>query len=229
MLTEVPLSDEEVRSQLARLLGSVDFRNSKRSQQFLQHVVDCALGGDLHALKETTLGSALFGRAPGYDASSDPCVRVRASDVRKRLAAYYSGAGTKDPVRIELAAGSYLPKFGRAEETRASSATDEGGLPLLRQLWAGLADAEFVISQLDAYANRVGRELKRRMAEDTGGDAVLLLRGGRVVDCDAKALQLFGCRREELVGRVVPGLSPSGSTADVEVTLRLTGGPETFL
>ena len=108
-------SDEKVRSQLRTMLESREFRNSKRSQQFLHHVVDCALGGDVLALKETNIGSVLFGRDPGYDTGSDPSVRVRANDVRKRLLAYYQGAGSKDPVRIELSAGSYLPRFYDAQ------------------------------------------------------------------------------------------------------------------
>jgi len=204
MLSGMLFSEEEIRSQLGRIFEGLDFRNSKRSQQFLRYVVDCALRGDGSALKETTLGSALFGRPPGYDASSDPSVRVRANDVRKRLTAYYNGAGAADAVRIELAAGSYLPKFTLAPALRA----DGDWRGPVGQLRAALAEAQLATSRLEDYA---------------GGDAVVVLRAGRVVDCDAGALAFFQCGRDELLGRSVSELSPIDSTVEVRVTLRVMG------
>jgi PAS domain S-box-containing protein len=354
------------------MLESREFRNSKRSQQFLHHVVDCALGGDVLALKETNIGSVLFGRDPGYDTGSDPSVRVRANDVRKRLLAYYQGAGSKDPVRIELSAGSYLPRFYDAQSVppvqppRTETGQQLTARPFVRMMetnlgqlqrlaaalhisdhtpWAhrnepGAVSAEFLCpllarlaeamggdcvyvgaltaedaitvktvavvaggkiaenfeyplagspcekmaggtasiyprdvqrqfpdsrilrernaesyagaplfdcrgealgllvvlstrplmdtqlakSLLDVYAARVAGELERKIAEhalyeserryqalfESAGDAILVMRGERFVDCNPKALQLFGCTREQLVGQTPFAFSPPG-------------------
>lgn len=58
------------------------------------------------------IGAQVFGRRPDYDTNEDPVVRVRAADVRKRLAQYYLDCrpGT-DGVRIDLQAGSYRAHF----------------------------------------------------------------------------------------------------------------------
>jgi PAS domain S-box-containing protein len=108
-----PPSAEEVRSELTCIVKSREFRKSKRSQQFLQHVVDCALRGDVERLKESVIGLDVFGRAPGYDTGGDSSVRVRASDVRRRLLAYYQRVGTGAHVQIGLPPGSYIPRFAR--------------------------------------------------------------------------------------------------------------------
>ena len=108
-----PPSAEEVRSELTCIVESREFRKSKRSQQFLQHVADCALRGDIERLKESVIGLEVFGRAPGYDTGGDSTVRVRASDVRRRLLEYYQRVGPGAHVKIELPPGSYMPRFAR--------------------------------------------------------------------------------------------------------------------
>ncbi len=70
---------------LRQLFESPAFKGSRRSQQFLQHIVDQTLAGQSEQLKERNLGVALFGRDPAYDTGEDAVVRVTASDVRKRL------------------------------------------------------------------------------------------------------------------------------------------------
>src|SRR4051812_2327446 len=79
----------DVHLQLAKVLGSSHFRNSKRSQSLLKFVVDAALAGELNSLKERCLGAAVFGRQTAYDTAQDPIVRNAAIEVRKRLAQYY--------------------------------------------------------------------------------------------------------------------------------------------
>ncbi len=102
---------EEIRTQVRCILEDREFRGSRRSQQFLCHVVACALDGEVERLKESIIGSDVFGRAPGYDAGRDSVVRVRASEVRKRLVAYYERLGPGAQVHIELPSGSYVPRF----------------------------------------------------------------------------------------------------------------------
>lgn len=100
-----------VREQLQHILQSQSFAGSKRCQEFLEFVVGHALRGDADALKERTIGAKLFGRPIGYETSSDPIVRVKANDVRRRLTRYNLEVGAGVPVRITMPAGSYIPDF----------------------------------------------------------------------------------------------------------------------
>jgi hypothetical protein len=52
-----------------------------------------------------------MGKPSDYDTGSDATVRVRANEVRKRLAAHYDAAAPKAGIRIELPPGTYVPKF----------------------------------------------------------------------------------------------------------------------
>lgn len=102
---------EMVREELKRVLASHEFRSTKRSQDFLRYVVENTLDGRAEILKERTIGIDVFARPTSYDPSDDATVRVKAGEVRKRLGLYYSSEGVRDPVRIELPAGTYVPEF----------------------------------------------------------------------------------------------------------------------
>jgi hypothetical protein len=77
----------------------------------LEHCVRLTISGDLENLRERQLGITLFSRPPGYDTSSDPIVRMAASEIRKRLAQFYDVAGEDTHVRISLPPGSYVAEF----------------------------------------------------------------------------------------------------------------------
>jgi hypothetical protein len=112
------LSQEQtalVRDELRAILGSNSFSGSKRCQDFLELVVDRAIAGDHEALTERFLGARLFGRAIDYETATDSIVRVRASDVRRRLVQYYSSQPCP-AVRISLIPGGYIPEFHWKQE-----------------------------------------------------------------------------------------------------------------
>ncbi len=96
---------------LDEVLDSVAFAGSRRAQEFLRLIVGHALGGETALLRERMIGAEMFGRPIGYDTGSDSVVRVKASEVRKKLAQYYREIGGKPIVRIELPSGSYVPLF----------------------------------------------------------------------------------------------------------------------
>jgi hypothetical protein len=100
-----------IREHLARVLESPAFRTSDRCKHFLRFVVEQSLQGRQHDLKERLIGSQVFSREPGYDTATDAIVRVKANEVRKRLAQYYGSPGSANGLQIELAAGSYVPEF----------------------------------------------------------------------------------------------------------------------
>lgn len=113
--SEVASAIPAFRAHLRELADSSAFKGSRRSQQFLEHVVEKALAGESEELKERSLGVELFGRDPSYDTGEDAIVRVTASDVRRRLQQYYSVTNSR--LRIELQAGSYTPHFHCVPDT----------------------------------------------------------------------------------------------------------------
>src|ERR1700723_2502747 len=100
-----------VRSEVEAVISSAAFAASKRCQDFLRVVVEHALAGRFDSLKERMIGAEMFGRPVDYDTSNDAVVRVRATEVRKRLAQYYREAAQTPVVRIDLQPGSYVPEF----------------------------------------------------------------------------------------------------------------------
>jgi hypothetical protein len=103
-----------VEEELERVCGSVYFRTSKRSCEFLQYIVRVTLDGRMDSLKERSIGIDLLGRDTSYEPSSDATVRVRANEVRKRLTSYYASSALSSDIptlQIQLPTGSYVPRF----------------------------------------------------------------------------------------------------------------------
>ena len=105
------LSDEErllVERALDDMVNSVPFRTSRQCQDLLRYVVLQSLAGEEESLRERVIGVEVFGRRPDYDQAADPVVRIRAADVRKRIALYYEAADRAAyPVKIAIHSGSY--------------------------------------------------------------------------------------------------------------------------
>jgi hypothetical protein len=109
-----PLSEQEqrlIREELAELLKSPHFSNSKRYPALLSYVVEETLAGRSDELKERILGIEVFHRPTDYDSNSDTVVRVAASEVRRRLALVYHESEGEHTIEIALPVGSYVPEF----------------------------------------------------------------------------------------------------------------------
>lgn len=104
----------ELHDAVEAICASPQFCASPKSCEFLRHIVQYALRGNFDELKERLIGIALLGRVANYDTGSDAGVRVRANDVRKRLNAYYA-AHTDTAFKLELPAGTYVPRFLHSE------------------------------------------------------------------------------------------------------------------
>ena len=100
-----------VRHHLQEVMESHSFAGSKRAQDFLRLIVEHTLLGEVDALRERMIGVEMFGRPVAYDTANDSVVRVKASEVRKRLAQYYLECKRKPAVRIELPSGAYVARF----------------------------------------------------------------------------------------------------------------------
>src|SRR5580698_772754 len=106
-----PERADQVRHHLADVLTSPAFAGSKRTQDFLQLIVEHALAGRVDMLRERKIGAEMFGRPIDYDTANDAVVRVKATEIRKKLAQFYQEVNETPAVRIELPPGSYVPKF----------------------------------------------------------------------------------------------------------------------
>lgn len=110
-------SDDEIRGQLERLLGSAGFANADRMSEFLRFVVARALAGESDQVKEYVIGVEVFERNAEYDPRLDSIVRVEARRLRSKIDEYYAGPGREDAVLIRIPRGSYVPVFEAREVT----------------------------------------------------------------------------------------------------------------
>jgi len=105
-------SESDVQAALRKILGSEEFRRSRRVGDFLRFIVEEKLAGRGDRLKAFTIAREVYGRDESFDPRTDTNVRVDAGRLRSRLASYYESAGCNDPVRIDVPKGGYAPVFG---------------------------------------------------------------------------------------------------------------------
>lgn len=122
--------------------------------------------------------------------------------------------------------GAVVWVHAQAELTR-----DESGAPI--RLLGTIVD----ITQQKRIEHALrDSELKYRTLYDTAGDAILLMRGDRFIDCNRRAVQLYGTKRELLIGappyRYSPPRQPDGrdstEKALEKIDRALTKGPQFF-
>ena len=93
-----------------------------------------------------------------------------------------------------------------------------------------------ITNQKKAEAELRDRELKYNTLFDTAEGAILLFTDGRWVDCNVKALKIFGCDREQIIGQnpivFSPPTQPNGSNSVTEakhlIDLAYSNGPQFF-
>ena len=107
----VPIERREAEIYLERILASPDFRSSPKCRAFLRFVVERTVEGAGESLKERAIAEQVFDRGPAYNPAEDSLVRVKASELRRRLAQYYSGTGKLEKWQVTLPLGGYVPHF----------------------------------------------------------------------------------------------------------------------
>jgi len=105
----------KVEGLLEDILRSAPFRTSRQCQDLVRYIVEHSLGASDDSLRERIIGIEVFGRAPDYDTAEDPVVRLRAADVRKRLAQYYQAHSEPIQWKVEIPTGSYKAQFHPSE------------------------------------------------------------------------------------------------------------------
>ena len=102
---------EEIRKQASRILSSPAFEASERNRAFFSFVIKEAVAGRAEHLKGPTIARKVFERGEDFDAAHDPVVRMEARKLRAALNTYYLRDGARDPIRIQIPKGSYVPHF----------------------------------------------------------------------------------------------------------------------
>jgi hypothetical protein len=115
-----------VRRQLERTLASAKFARNERLSRFLRFVVERHLEGRDDELKESLIAVEVFGNRD-YDPRQDSTVRTEAGRLRARLAEYYVGEGSGDPVIIDLPKGGYVPVVRHLARPRVEPRASPGG------------------------------------------------------------------------------------------------------
>jgi TolB-like protein len=151
-----------VRDHLKEVVASRAFAGSKRAQDFLQLIVEHALAGRFDCLRERMIGAEMFGRPIDYDTANDAVVRVKATEVRKKLAQHYQESKKKTAVRIELPTGSYVPKFQWESLEASASPLAETDLPAFaEQATAQEKSGEKPEAKIDEPPRLPGKHLRR--------------------------------------------------------------------
>jgi hypothetical protein len=107
-------------SLVERVAASPHLKRASRLREFLLYVAGKSLKDGFVDLHEQELGHDVFGRDLHYDTSQDNIVRVNATELRKRIDAFFEGEGVNEPLIFEIPRGSYTPVFRwRAQPEKA--------------------------------------------------------------------------------------------------------------
>ena len=96
---------------LERIGASPRFRRAPRLREFLDYVAGRSLRDGCGQIHEHEIGVEVFGRPNHYDTSVDNIVRANATELRKRLEAYFEEEGRPETLVIDIPRGSYVPVF----------------------------------------------------------------------------------------------------------------------
>lgn len=112
------------REVILHLLESQTFSTAPRLRDVLAYLLRTMEEDSAGEITEQSIGQAVFGRPPGYNASEDNIVRVTVRHLRNRLKEYYSSEGATDPIVLVIPKGRYIPSFA-PREVNSSDPADE--------------------------------------------------------------------------------------------------------
>jgi adenylate cyclase len=128
------ITPEEARAELNRVLQSADFPATLRNRRFLSFIVERTVHDrvDGHGcVTAHDVATQVFGRPDDFNTMLDPIVRIEAGKLRRDLETYYLKSGRRNPLRIDVPRGGYVPAFRRQEpvpENAGSAPTVTGDL-----------------------------------------------------------------------------------------------------
>ena len=104
-------SVESLKNQVDRISKSRAFENSQTLQRLLRYLAAKSNEMPGEQIKEYTIGVEVLERKPSFDPKEDTIVRVQIHRLREKLLEYYEGEGIRDPIRVTIPKGRYLPSF----------------------------------------------------------------------------------------------------------------------
>ena len=102
---------EENFRQIDRLVGSNLLHGSESLSKLLRFLADQAVDHPGTPIKEYQIATEVFGRPSYFDPRLDSTVRVQTGRLRSKLAEFYAGEGSNDPIIVEIPKGSYTLVF----------------------------------------------------------------------------------------------------------------------
>jgi len=137
MTTAVSVTPEEQALVVERILASLLFRKSHKLSSFLRFICEQNQMGKAETINEQHIGTAVFGRPPGYHVGEDSIVRSQARFLRQKLQEYYASEGRDETILLTIPKGSYVPAFEYRETIQEILAREpepvaspvSGGLP----------------------------------------------------------------------------------------------------
>lgn len=96
--------------------------------------------------------------------------------------------------------------------------------------------AHDVTERLRADQTLRDSEKRYKTLFEAANDSIFLMRGDRFIECNAKTLEMFGCTRDQIIGRspldfsppLQPDGRPSSEKASVKISAALAGEPQSF-
>jgi hypothetical protein len=129
------LSPEDCWRVLEGAAASPQLKRAARLREFLLYVGRKSIKEGSDDIHEQEIGQVVFGRREGYDTSQDNIVRVSATELRRRVDAYFGAEGKDEPLMFEIPRGSYMPVF----RLRASQANNSESAAQLDEIRPDLA------------------------------------------------------------------------------------------
>jgi len=182
--------------------------------------------------------------APGfrYDLANTPCANV----LERGVCAYPQNVQAcfpEDHLLAQMAIESYV-----GVALHASDGRPLGILVILHR--TPLTEPALAENLMRIFALRAASELERRQQQrdiqdkerryralfEASGDAIFLLQEGCFTDCNPATLEMFACRREQIIGdnpfHLFPELQPDGRPSREKVIEKIEatfhGAPQTF-
>ena len=106
-----PITPDACWKVLEGAAASDHLKRATRLKEFLYYVGKKSIKEGFSDIHEQEIGQAVFGRKDSYDTSQDNIVRVSATELRRRVDAYFAEEGKGEPLIFEIPRGSYTPIF----------------------------------------------------------------------------------------------------------------------
>lgn len=123
---------ESVLCQADKIRASQILGRSRLINSLFDYLVECSLAGRVP--KEIDVAIDAFGRDERFDPSQDAVVRVCVHKLRRKLEEFYSGTGSLEPARLNLARGEYRMFIESTAPAAVESQAEEpaeGAVPFL--------------------------------------------------------------------------------------------------